>query len=409
MYSLYLIFYFPGFKKSASALFGTISNTGGGAITTAYGVNVNVGAGTTKYGLYITGGTKNYLEGTLGLGTTSPADTLSLTSASKIAWEASAGVNDTNLYRGGANILKTDDLFQAAGGYNSADGTVGLSLACNANKGIKSVTTKNGLVTAATCTTNDLTDIAENYGTSDASIAAGDVVAVSSTTDAREITTPDGLASKAYIEKASRQNAASTIGIVSTNPQIKLGEEIFSASENPRPVALSGRVQVKVNNENGSIKRGDPISVSSTAGVATKANESSEITIGTAMESFDGTSGKIIVFVNLSHKFPTASLRELASSGAIHAESLTVEGDALFKGVIRGNDKFAGKVMLPAGQTQIRVDKSWDSDPASIVLTPSFDAKVWTSAVDKNGFTINVDSASIQDENISWIVIFPEK
>jgi len=346
------------------------------------------------------------LTGKVGIGTAAPTELLSLISSGKIGWEASAGVVDTNLYRASANVLKTDDLFQAAGGYNAADGTVGLSLACDANKGIKSVTTKNGLVTAATCTTNDLTDLAENYGTSDISITAGDVVAASSIEDAKEVTTSDGVATKAYVEKASSQNAGATIGIVSENPEITLGENLFSVSENPKQIALSGRVSVKVNNENGPIKKGDLISVSGVPGIAAKATNSSEVSIGTALEDFNGASGKIIAFITISHKLGTSALPQLVASGAIHADSLTVGGDAIFNGVIRGNDKFAGTVKIPIGQTELRVDKAWNSSPLSIVLTPSFNTKVWTTSIDKTGFTINIDSATVQEKNISWIAIF---
>ena len=363
--------------------------------------------------------------GKVGIGTTSPAEALTLASSYKIGWEASAGSVDTNLYRSAANTLKTDDTFQAAGGFLSSDGTAGATVSCAANKGIKSVTIKNGLVTAATCTTNDLTDIAENYGASDSSIEAGDVVAASSSQNAIEVQTENGPATKAYIEKASANNPGAVIGIISTNPQIKLGEELFSGGENPRAVAISGRVQVKVNSENGAIKKGDLISVSSVAGIATKANDQSEIIIGTSLEDFSAASGKIIVFVNISHKFGTSTLPQLAQSGAIHADSLTVEGEAIFKGkvqfadeaqfkkdstfsgTIKASEKIAGQITIPAGQSKVRVDKAWDSNPLSVILTPSFNTKVWTSEISKTGFTVNLDIVPEKNEVVSYLVIFP--
>lgn len=347
-------------------------------------------------------------SGNVGIGTTSPAELLTLGTTGKIGWEASGGVVDTNLYRSAANTLKTDDLFQAVGGYNSADGTAGLSLNCGVNKGIKSVTTKNGLVTAATCTTNDLTDLAENYGTADPTIEAGDLVAASSSENAQMVNTENGPASKAYIEKASATNASSVIGIISTNPEMKLGEDLFTAAENPRPVALSGRIEVKVNNENGPIKKGDLLTVSSIPGVAAKLKGDSLVSVGTALEDFELASGQIIAFVNISHKFGSSAIVSMASSGGLSVDSLTVAGDALFKGVIKGNDKFAGKITIPAGQTEVRVAKSWESDPLSIVATPSYSAKSWTESVDKTGFTIKVDTASEIDQTISWIAIFSQ-
>lgn len=53
---------------------------------------------------------------------------------------------DTNLYRSAASVLKTDDTFQAAG-YNSSDGTAGLTQVSTTTVG-KSITVKNGLVVA---------------------------------------------------------------------------------------------------------------------------------------------------------------------------------------------------------------------------------------------------------------------
>ncbi|MFA5021409.1 MAG: hypothetical protein WC517_05150, partial [Patescibacteria group bacterium] len=58
--------------------------------------------------------------------------------------------NDVNLYRGGADILQTDDSFRAAG-YQSSDGTAGISSATatirNAtDTGDCIITQKNGLI-----------------------------------------------------------------------------------------------------------------------------------------------------------------------------------------------------------------------------------------------------------------------
>jgi len=63
----------------------------------------------------------------VGIGTASPAETLTLPSAGKIGWEASAGVVDTNLYRSAADTLKTDDALVGASTLTvgTAGGTTG--------------------------------------------------------------------------------------------------------------------------------------------------------------------------------------------------------------------------------------------------------------------------------------------
>ena len=87
---------------------------------------------------------------------------------------------------------------------------------------------------------------------------------------------------------------------------------------NSRPVALSGRVPVKVNNEGGSIVIGDRITLSSVAGVGKKATATSE-TVGVALEAMNDVSGTIEVFVSLrEHKvdaLPTDSI-DFATLGA---------------------------------------------------------------------------------------------
>ena len=371
------------------------TNTGG-SITSAYNYyaqavhSKTVGVITNRYGLYVADAT--------GAGTITNQYGIYLGSMSK------GGTLNYAIYS-----VSGDNFFGGtvqAGGYKSADGTAGADVACAAGKGIKSVTFKNGLLTAATCTTNSLTDLAENYGTNDSSIEAGDVVAVSSSQDAQLVQTESGQASKAYIEKANSQNASMAIGIISKNPEMTLGEDIYSANENARAVALSGRVSVKVNNQNGPIKKGDLITVSDTSGYATKATDNSVITIGSALEDFNGTTGTIVVFVDISHKLGSSSVVQLASTGALKVDSLTVEGDAIFKGIIKGNDKFAGQVSIPAGQTEIRVSKSWTSVPASVVLTPSYNTHAWTTRIDETGFTVMVDSVPDNDQTVSWIAIF---
>jgi hypothetical protein len=66
-----------------------------------------------------------------------------------------------------------------------------------------------------------------------------------------------------------------------------------------RPVALTGRVLVKVSAENGPIKIGDYLTASSLPGVAMKATAAGK-TIGMALENFDSPGvGQVMMFVNV--------------------------------------------------------------------------------------------------------------
>jgi len=131
-------------------------------------------------------------------------------------------------------------------------------------------------------------DIAEYYGTHDASLEAGDVVKISSFEE-----------DKPFIAKTNTSYEKTLLGVVSTDPYDIFGD-VYLDRDNAKPIALAGRVPTKVSTENGPIRIGDLLTSSRTAGVAMKATEPGLI-IGMALENFDRPGvGKIKVFVNLS-------------------------------------------------------------------------------------------------------------
>ena len=135
-------------------------------------------------------------------------------------------------------------------------------------------------------TTTGGTDLAEIYN-SEETLEAGDVVAI--TTPVNFIKLADPITDK-----------IKTLGVIATDPGIimglKPGEE---AGKNQYPVALAGRVPVKITNENGNIEAGDYLTLSSTTvGVAVKATESGNV-IGKALEPYSESGvGKISMFVS---------------------------------------------------------------------------------------------------------------
>jgi len=143
-------------------------------------------------------------------------------------------------------------------------------------------------------------DFAEWYETKE-DVEAGDVVALSN--EILEYDSQLGSAKIPVLEKAKR--GSNFIGVISSAPSQVIGEDIFTKAKRPRPVALSGRVPVKVSNENGEIKPGDLLTVSSLPGVAMKATEPRRV-IGMALESSEKCEReelergecKILVFVN---------------------------------------------------------------------------------------------------------------
>lgn len=127
-------------------------------------------------------------------------------------------------------------------------------------------------------------DIAELYGTNDASISMGDVVSVDTTLDSG-------------VAKSAAPYDSRAIGVVSTRPAVLMGSDKREGI-NSVPVALAGRVPVKVSTVNGVIKAGDYLTTSDIAGVAMKATEAGPV-IGQAISDYqsDSDTGVVIMFI----------------------------------------------------------------------------------------------------------------
>ena len=196
------------------------------------------------------------------------------------------------------------------------------------NKGVAFVNlnstevTTNGLchggadVDAATDTTREVVacsaapgDIAEWYET-EADVAAADIVVMGDDTftyteqDFNALTgTATGTTSTHTInilEKTYRAYDNRLFGVISTSPYQTFGKAVRDGgAQNPQPVALKGRVLVKVTNENGPIRAGDYITSSENfGGYAMKATRSGHV-VGQALSDFSGDSGTVMIFVEV--------------------------------------------------------------------------------------------------------------
>ena len=174
----------------------------------------------------------------------------------------------------------------------------------------------NGNATiAGTLTTNiGNYDLAEDYPTTDSSIEAGDVVSIDSANDS-------------HVVKSTKSYDNTVIGIYSEKPGFRLSQVGSINGDKAVPVALDGRVPVKVNNENGPIHKGDYLTTSSTPGVAMKATKAGQV-LGKALQDFNGISGKITAFVNISFADPSNFLASLTNSNGDSSLS-KVSSDAI--------------------------------------------------------------------------------
>ncbi|MBN1823671.1 MAG: hypothetical protein JW803_05065 [Endomicrobiales bacterium] len=97
------------------------------------------------------------------------------------------------------------------------------------------------------------------------------------------------------VEKSKVPYDPKVLGVVSTKPG-----QVLGAGEKGYPIALAGRVPVKVTAENGAIEPGDLITTSSMPGYGMKATQDKRGTvIGKALESHDFGTKKILVFIML--------------------------------------------------------------------------------------------------------------
>jgi|GEM_PF-1441940 len=172
-------------------------------------------------------------------------------------------------------------------------------------------------------------------------------------------------------------------GVISENPSLLVN----SPSEGD-PIALTGRVKVKVNLQGGKISEGDPITSSSMEGVGMKANGEGMI-LGHALESFDGSRaevGKVWMLISRTHLSNTSGIK-----------------------IVKGKDFSLGGIMI-SGAEKVEKNKNvvmveWDEktranmpadvefDDLVIDVTPyGGKADLIVTAVNAKGFEVSISA-----------------
>lgn len=218
------------------------------------------------------------------------------------SWTAAATASNCNIT---TNTTVCTQVSSVAGNWNiwiraivetsTTPGTFNLQWAQNTTDGTNpTVLIKNSTLRYSTL--SGAADLAEVYFTNDPSVKPGDVMMFDSSLESG-------------VKKSQKAYDSQVLGIVSTNPALTIGDS--GKSGLPVPVALSGRVPVKVSTENGSIQPGDYLTSSSIPGVAMRATKAGPV-VGQAMTSYEGQGiGAVLVFVKTSYfngrKFELAS------------------------------------------------------------------------------------------------------
>jgi len=248
-------------------------------------------------GLFIVG------DGSVGIGTTAPnAGAGNLTVAGTTFFGTGSTYQVTS---GGAATLAGDVCTTAAGGLvpcnGNNHGTIGTSTP-DAWASVYAYDIYGNMHPGAP-------DLAERYP---GDVQAGDVVVLSREPEKNATVldqssvgphdSPAGGNIPVAVEKSNEPYQSDIFGVVSTAPGIELSDP--KDQSNP-PIALTGRVPVKVDLEGGPIKIGDYLTSSSRPGYAMKATKVGA-TVGIALENFgtdetegNGKTGKILCFVHV--------------------------------------------------------------------------------------------------------------
>jgi hypothetical protein len=268
-------------------------------------------------------------------------------------------------------------------------------------------------------------------------------------------------AGNSAVKKSSGSYDPAIVGIVSTDPAFVIDETNITfgktAGDNFNPlkpyIALAGRVPVKVSTENGSIKPGDPLTSSSTPGVAMKATSSGP-TIGKALEAFSGPGvGKIVAFVsvgwfvqplaaggqslgtNLSSidtqtltagKITTQLLiigdRKITMS---EAGALTIDADVEIAGNLKVagsvnastvatdelvvSDKSSGTDVVTAGTKELEVEATVVKETSKVFITFNSDyspaTRLWVSKKAGKSFTVHLDQPTGANSTFDWFIV----
>jgi hypothetical protein len=308
---------------------GTLQNVQGLLVNTRNGQNTAGATVTYQIGIYTRNDTStgSTTSNSYGIQVATSAGTGTITNGYGILINDVRGTNDYAIWQEG-----TDDSSVFNGTVDVGfQGAVTVNGVCHSGTDLDVATTTTRTLVACSAAPNDY---AEFYP-AEVGVEAGDIVATTPNMLTYEAQGADAETGIVYslgqkqisiIKKASAGDSA--LGIISTAPYQTIGKDI-PTSANRKPLALSGRVPVKVNNEGGAISAGDKITLSSVPGVGRKATANS-YTVGTALQSFSSTSGVIYVMVSNSYYAPPVS-------SVLQGASLDVSGNSVLNGDVQMN------------------------------------------------------------------------
>jgi hypothetical protein len=228
-------------------------------------------------------------------------------------------VNSTNAYSGLWVINKNTT--------DNTNTTFGLGIMSGIQRNKAGLTYYSGYFYSAGGTEGTYNGLWADHRTGESIDLAEYIYDSNANTEAADVVVADAF-KKESVMKSTEPYQTSVVGVVSTKPHMVMGTELVQDPETKMPIpgvnaaklALSGRVPVKVTDENGPIIPGDMLTSSSTPGHAMKwtlldvkaARDFEELKsiisenerrrnaiLGKAVESHSSGTGKIMVLISL--------------------------------------------------------------------------------------------------------------
>ncbi len=226
------------------------------------------------------------------------------------------------------------------------------------------------------------------------------------------------------VKRSSGEYDSALLGVTSTAPAALIDDGVFAVGVNRNKynpnkpwVALVGRVPVKVSVENGDISPGDPLTSSSTPGVAMRATKSGPI-IGKALEAYNGSGeGIVMVFVNTgwyvapvdsSDDF-VADLSSITDLDVTTLTATTVTANTIVTDELVVSSETSGNSEVRAAQNSITIENSRVKEDSKILVTFTSDyspaSRYWVTKEKDKSFNVHLDQPVTGDSSFDWLII----
>jgi len=350
------------------------------------------------------------IDGYLGVGTSTPVHELSVTGSAYITgslffadgsfmnkasgWEVASNLVTLSTASDKVGIGTSSPYAKLSLVHTSASAGEDIFVISTSTSGLIFKVNAYGATYADGAYSSPAADYAEYYYTIDTDLQSGEAVCVDIERDNA-------------VKRCARGADGNLMGIISTKPAI-IGNSPLGRENNPNyaVVGILGQVPAFVSDENGPIRPGDSLtSASSTPGYAMKAGPS-DPTVGVALESLIGETGKINVLISRRNKSLTVEEVEQQIIERIAAMEIEDEVAILVANAVDGYDfdpvvteiiggelallstKFDGALTVQKDElTNLINSKTLTTDQSLVALASAVDGLA--VAVDENGSLIS--------------------